>query len=734
METAALATKTIGPFKAQATQYRDIGLNPVPIRPGAKSPAPSRWQTGRQEDETFRTWLDQYPDHGLGVLLGTALEAVLTGGADLRGQFLIAVDVDHDSLADGVRHAMRVHEKAVCAKKGKKGITIFARGDAEQKNKKISRREDNGQRRTVVEILAAGSQTVIPPTIHPDTEQPYHWIGTPLLTARMRDLPELSDSVMDEILAVCEGGMRAEHFDNLRTMVWAGVGGGGNTHDTCVSAVASMVARGWKDTQIHERIEFAKREAATRADLHYDWPGSSRTIQEWVDSARKKGMDEAGSDKKMAQDRLAAVWLIEQYGGPEQTRFLGRGLMQYRDGHWAETDENRAMERKILEKFTSFNALRARSSVDTALSLVWDNDFGHTDHGRFLVCTHDGTLDARTLQIDRHAPEHELLYQARARYDVAATCPRYQSFVHAMLGGDQEKINLLEEYIGWTFVQDTSFEKVLFVVGKSGIGKTTLMRILEGIQSKKAISYVAPHDIGEPTARAGLVGKLLNISSEKSRMKSISDDLLKKIVSGETIETRRLYQDFVAVKLFVRFINTVNDMPDMADYSDGLARRLLIVVCVDPQAPDKPDVNHHLLVLQERDGVFTRWMQGLHRLIERGGFQVPASVAEDVKSYIGESSLTAIWLRERCTPLSAAEADACMTSTELYQDYAVWVESRVGGERWKHLSLITWGKEMKTLGYPSVNVWRGKSVIKARRLKLRVARRAITNHEQEPEY
>ena len=730
-----MATKqSIGPFKIQATQYRDIGLNPVPIRPGTKSPAPSRWQIGRQEDEIFKNWLTQYPDHGLGVLLGTPLDSVLTGGVDLRGQFLIAIDVDQDSLAEAIRHALRIHDKNICAKKGKKGITIFARGDAEQKNKKLKRREPDGRHSTLVEILADGSQTVIPPTIHPDTNQPYEWIGIPLLSARMRDLPELTDSVMDEFLSVCEGGIRSEHFDNLRSMVWAGVGGGGNTHDTCVSAVASMVARGWKDTQIHERIEFAKKEACIKSGMAYDWPGSARTIQEWIDSARKKGMDESNNDKRTAQDRLAAIWLIEQYGGPEHARYLGKGLLQYRDGHWGESDEPRAMERKILEHFTGFNALRARSSVDTAMSLVWDSNFGHADHARFLVCTQDGTLDARTLSIERHSPEHELLYQARARFDVAATCSRYQSLIHAMLGGDQEKIDLLEEYLGWSFVQDTSFEKVLFIVGKSGIGKTTLMRVLEGIHSRRSISYVAPHDIGEPTARAGLVGKLVNISSEKSRMKSISDDYLKKIVSGETIEVRRLYQDFVAARLFVRFINTVNDMPDMADYSDGLARRLLIVVCVDPTAPEKPDVNYHLTVLDERDGIFTRWMQALHRLIVRGGFAVPTSVTSDVQSYIGESSLTALWLRERCVPLSGAESAQFMSSNDLYSDYAVWVESKVGGERWKHLSLITWGKEIKTLGFPAVNTRRGDQIIKARRLKLRAQRRQIPDPEQEPNY
>lgn len=727
---------TTGPFKLLANQYRDLGFNPVPIRPGSKSPAPSGWQTGRQPDETFNNWIGNYETHGLGVLCGTPLEALLNGGVELRGQYLIAVDVDRDDMSEPVRHALRVHEKNLCAKRGKKGLTIFVRGDSTQVNKKISRREEDGRRRTLVEILAAGSQTVIPPTIHPDTNEPYKWIGADLMKASMRTLPEINDSVMDEIMAVCEGGARSEHFDNLRTMTWAGVGGGGNTHDTCVSAVASMVARNWKDTQIHERIEFAKKEACIKAGMAYDWPGSARTIQEWIDSARKKGMDESPADKKASQDRIAAAWLIEQYGGSDSCRYMGKNLLTYRDGYWADADEPRAMERKILEHFRGMNALRARSSVDTALSLVWDSRFGHTEHGRFLVCTRDGTLDARSLRTERWNPEHELLFQAKAVYGPGVTCPRYESFIHGMLGGDQEKIDVLEEFLGWTFVQDTSFEKALFIVGRSGIGKSTLMHLLESMHGDGAISHVAPQDISEPTARAGLVGKLVNVSSEKSRIKSISDDFLKKIVSGEAIEVRRLYQDFVTIRPVVRFINTVNDMPDMADYSDGLARRLLILICLEPFTPSETEKETRLLLqLQaERDGIFTKWMVALNRLIQQDGFRVPASVKGDVASYIEASSMTAIWMQERCSQLAAQDGKAYTSNDELYQDFSVWVESRVGGERWKHLSIISWGKELKSLGFPSVTQRRGEGYTKARRLALKNQRRRGVDPTREPGY
>ena len=63
-----MATTTAGPFGALATHYRDSGFNPVPIRPGTKSPAPPVGRLGARTDATFQRWLAQYPDHGSGIL------------------------------------------------------------------------------------------------------------------------------------------------------------------------------------------------------------------------------------------------------------------------------------------------------------------------------------------------------------------------------------------------------------------------------------------------------------------------------------------------------------------------------------------------------------------------------------------------------------------------------------------------------------------------------------------
>ena len=560
-----MATTTAGPFGALATHYRNSGFNPVPIRPGTTSPAPTGWHTGRQTDATFQRWLEQYPNHGLGILCGTPLESI--GEPDFKGQFLIAVDIDQDDLVEPVRHALRIGAARVCAKKGKKGLTIFARGDAEQKNTQLTRQERDGQSSTLVEILAHGSQTVIPPTVQPDTDALYAWVGVPLNTASMRDLPELSESVMDEILAICEGGVRAEPFDHLRSMAWAGVGGGGTTHDTCVSAVASLVARGWTDTQIHERIEFATREACGRAQLEYDWPGSARAIQEWIHSARKTGMADTGASAgKASRNRILAGWLIEQFGGTEACLSLGRGILHYRDGRWVETGADpRELEQMVLEHVHNIDLLRARGAVETALGLLWrrDDQFGHTEAARSMVCTRGGTLDARTLTMERWSADHQLLHQVRANYDPEAQGPRYERHVRGMFNDDQDKIDTLEEFFGWTFVQDTSYHKALCIVGPSGIGKRTLTDLLGAIHGEAATSGVARDHLNDPRARAGLIGKLVNISAEETHGRGVADDIVRKIVTGDIIDGKLRSKNRIFFRPHARLIDTVNELPPM---------------------------------------------------------------------------------------------------------------------------------------------------------------------------
>jgi hypothetical protein len=110
---------------------------------------------------------------------------------------LIGVDIDTDDVA--IRAAlMKILPPSPVRKAGQKGETLFYYGPEITK----SQSWDINKRR-VVDLIGPGRQTVLPPTIHPDTKQPYRWSGTSTLDdLAPEDLPELPPDIAERITAV----------------------------------------------------------------------------------------------------------------------------------------------------------------------------------------------------------------------------------------------------------------------------------------------------------------------------------------------------------------------------------------------------------------------------------------------------------------------------------------------------------------------------------------------------
>ena len=74
-----------------------------------------------------------------------------------------------------------------CGRIGAKGIAYLVRLLGDGKYRALKVKGKGGAK--VGEILCDNRFLVLPPTIHPDTEQPYRWIGRPLLEVDYRELP-----------------------------------------------------------------------------------------------------------------------------------------------------------------------------------------------------------------------------------------------------------------------------------------------------------------------------------------------------------------------------------------------------------------------------------------------------------------------------------------------------------------------------------------------------------------
>lgn len=161
-------------FLPLATELLALGLCPVLLKPTTKEPvfhSFNRWQIGHYtssdlqlpEDkrplyyspQVLETWAKEYPGANIGVLT----------------REVPTVDIDNPDAFEIIRHLLpnTPHIKA-----GARGWSFLYRPSVADPVKR-TRRFANGDL-VHVEILADGRQTVLPPSVHPDTLKPYTWL------------------------------------------------------------------------------------------------------------------------------------------------------------------------------------------------------------------------------------------------------------------------------------------------------------------------------------------------------------------------------------------------------------------------------------------------------------------------------------------------------------------------------------------------------------------------------
>lgn len=272
------------------------GYTPLRLEPNEKYTKVNGWSTTTPSEDSVRRDFARPSNMG-----------IRTGDMHRDNTCLIGIDVDLED-AQLIRVVERAIGDKVPVKRGKKGYTYMVRFDRQVATSRIPLKR-NGKNKAAIDVLARGAQTVVPPSIHPDTGLPYQWVsGTPLHELPYNEIPVFGPSLLDEIRGYCSNP--DDKIVMLNDMTWAGVGGGGDTHDTCLAAVSSMVARSWTDEEIQIRIQRAKREACETAGMAYDWPDAEQRIQEWINSSRDKKFD---TTAKKRRDNDIPIEMINNY-------------------------------------------------------------------------------------------------------------------------------------------------------------------------------------------------------------------------------------------------------------------------------------------------------------------------------------------------------------------------------------------------------------------------------------
>lgn len=173
------------PFAQACDRLIANGYSPLPISPMSKAPSEfrsgkwrpmSNWQRFRETPVSgfiLKAW-SGWPDCNVGILTGTRATAT---------HIVACVDFDTDD-PDLLLEMQRALPPSPVMKRGKRGFSAFY----------LVPNGTDGFRTAIVELLTGTRQTVIPPSIHPDTGRPYQWTGS----ASLLDTPAAKLPVLGE--------------------------------------------------------------------------------------------------------------------------------------------------------------------------------------------------------------------------------------------------------------------------------------------------------------------------------------------------------------------------------------------------------------------------------------------------------------------------------------------------------------------------------------------------------
>ncbi len=185
-----------------------------------------------------------------------------------------------------------------------------------------------------------------------------------------------------------------------------------------------------------------------------------------------------------------------------------------------------------------------------------------------------------------------------------------------------EERALVQEYCGYTLLNDVRFQVAQVWVGNGRNGKSVLLKVMEKLHSKVgSISLDKLSDFGlTPIVNASLV-----VSSETPKG-GIDEQALKQIISGDPVTVEYKFKDSFKYSPTAKLLIACNRFPHVKDDSNGVWRRLQIVHWGINLTEDQEIPNMEKKIIDNEIKAVLDWcLQGLSRLLRRGSFNVPES-------------------------------------------------------------------------------------------------------------
>lgn len=293
-----------------------------------------------------------------------------------------------------------------------------------------------------------------------------------------------------------------------------------------------------------------------------------------------------------------------------------------------------------------------REYIESSLHKPWDLQ---SPDDKIYLNMNNGTLEIDNdgyCTLREHRKEDYFTHVLPYNYNPSATCELWEKFINEMIE-DKETQRVLATYIIYCLTKNKKLEMILFMLGTGANGKSVILEIIKALLGAENVSEVS---ISEATlnenARCMLEGKLANISRES--IGRLNEAEFKKLVSGEPVLGRLLYNDTKLIEDLPKFICSFNTMPTI-DKIYAVIRRIILIrmdVTVDPAKKD-PELADKLK--NELSGILN-WVLANTKEFMQNGLYISPKCDADFQEYLQSTDSVLFFFKEECE-ISSASTD-----------------------------------------------------------------------------
>lgn len=283
--------------------------------------------------------------------------------------------------------------------------------------------------------------------------------------------------------------------------------------------------------------------------------------------------------------RSAGKAILDKYEFINNERFFYR----YNDdiGIWEKTSKTElsSIITNDLDRYCNYWSDSAtRGITNYVFNTTYGNVKGDTfdkvfNKDIYSIVFNNGTLNLKTNVFENMFYTYDYnTVRIPHNYNADASRPINTINFLSMITSDPTEIDFIFAWMGYLMVKGYPIQKMLFLNGDGGNGKSTLIKLMTNVVGDDNTSAVSISSlINNRFQSALLYNKLFNTVADINSDFFDDSSILKALTGDDTITVERKGENGFVYKNFAKMTYSCNRLPKFKDTSGGLERRILVL-------------------------------------------------------------------------------------------------------------------------------------------------------------